>query len=531
MSLVGRAFYAGARAAARVVAEATSWYTPGGSGTGYGRHGGSWIKKSLAGWLTWPGGPEADITLNLGALRERSRDLYMGEPLAGGALKTIRTNEIGAGLRLNAQIDAKFLGLTDEQALEWEERVEREFALWADTTSCDIERRNTFGELQALARLSQLMSGDVFALVPSVARVGERYDLRVQLIEADRISDPNPKDLTKDILGGVEVDEHGAPVAYYIQDPHPGDRVVGDLRLVQMPTWTRVPAFGEVTGRRLVLHLMESERPGQRRGVPLLAPVIEHLKQLSRYSQAELTAAVVSGFFTAAITSETPATPLSTAIPPGQQVKEAVADENSYQLAPGAILGLAPGEKIETVNPGRPNAGFDPFVIAICRQIGAGIGLPYEILIQHFTSSYSASRAALLEAWKRFTVGRRWMVLNFCQPVYEAWLAEAVARGYIQAPGFFGGDPLVRQAWCGAEWNGPTQGQLDPVKEVDAAARRVEEGFSTRTRETAELTGGNFERFNRVREREERVRRAAGLASEANTNKSTKTAPAVEEAA
>ncbi len=57
-------------------------------------------------------------------------------------------------------------------------------------------------------------------------------------------------------------------------------------------------AYGKRTGRRNVLHLMCRERIDQRRGVPFLAPVIESLKQLGRYTDAELVAAVVSGMFT-----------------------------------------------------------------------------------------------------------------------------------------------------------------------------------------------------------------------------------------
>jgi lambda family phage portal protein len=476
--------------------------------SGYSQHGASRTKKSLVGWQTSTGGPDSDIVDNLETLRERSRDLCMGEGLAVGALRTIRTNEIGAGLKLNAQVDAKFLGLSDEQAMEWESTVEREFATWADSKACDASRRCTFSELQALARFSQLMSGDVFALLPSIERKGERYDLRVQLVEADRVCDPAFPPVDADILGGVEVGEHGEPVAYWIAKDHPGEQS-GLLRLVRATdSHARIPAFGPETGRPLVLHLMESDRPGQRRGVPLLAPVIEKLKQLSRYSEAELMAAVVSGFFTAAITTTTPQTPLGQVVPEDERVDSA--DENSYELGNGLLLGLAPGESMTSVNPARPNSGFDPFVIAVCRQIGAGIGVPYELLVMQFTASYSASRAALLEAWKRFSVGRAWMVSGFCQPIYVAWLEEAIVRGYVKAPGFFA-DPLTRAAWCGAEWIGPTQGQLDPTKEVEAAAQRVREGFSTRARETRELTGQDFWDQHRARAREEAARVADRL--------------------
>jgi lambda family phage portal protein len=475
---------------------------------GYGNHGASRTKKALAGWVTQAGGPDTDIVENLPLLRERCRDIVMDGGLGVGAVKTIRTNEIGLGLQLNATIDAKLLGLSTDEAQEWEDTVEREFALWAGTRMCDASRRCNFGELQALARLSQLVSGDVFALLPLVDR-GERYDLRVHLLEADRVSNPYIVPEGADVLEGVEVGRYGEPLAYWVSDRHPADTPTRNIRMLRALSWTRIPAFGAETGRPLVLHLMESERPGQRRGVPILAPVIEQLKQLTRYSHAELMAAVVSGMFTAAITSERPNPFPGQVTAPNQQAVES-APPQTFQLGNGTLLGLLPGEKLEAVNPGRPNAGFEPFVRAVCQQIGAGVGIPYELLMMQFTSSYSASRGALLEAWKRFKVGRSWLAAGFCQPVYEQWLEEAVARGFVAAPGFFS-DPLVRAAWCGAEWHGPTQGQLDPRAEVEAAATRVKEGFSTRTQETRELTGGDFWANEALRAREEAARLADGL--------------------
>lgn len=73
--------------------------------SGYGNYGASHTKKSLAGWLYGGGSAKEDIQDNLSTLRQRCRDLYMGVPLATGALKTCRTNVIGSGLRLKSQID------------------------------------------------------------------------------------------------------------------------------------------------------------------------------------------------------------------------------------------------------------------------------------------------------------------------------------------------------------------------------------------------------------------------------------------
>ena len=87
---------------------------------------------------------------------------------------------------------------------------------------------------------------------------------------------------------------------------------------------------------------------------------------------------------------------------------------------------------------------------------------------------------------------REWFVDDFCRPLYEVWLSEAVARGRILAPGFFF-DPAIRAAWLGSEWIGPSQGQLDPVKEIQAEALACENGFSTREQSTVKLNGGSYE--------------------------------------
>ncbi len=470
---------------------------------GYDQHGASVAKKILRGWRTQAGDPDDDIVRNLGKLRERSRDLWMGESLATGALKTIRTNVVGPGLVPNAMIRNDILGLTEDKKSEWERRVEELWAYWAGSTECDIRRMHTFGMLQGLAMLSVLMNGDAFVLLPMIPRDGSLFDLRVRLIESDRVGDPSPKPKDSDVLGGVEVDKNGCPRAYWIANRHPAGSGTGQIK------YERLEAFGKDSGRRNILHLIDPERIEQRRGVPVLAPVIGDLKQLSRYKEAELVAAVVSGYFTVFVKTPAPgAESLGEAIPLEDQVD--ADDATTIELGNGSVVGLAPGEDVTTASPSRPNSNFDSFVASICRQVGAALDLPYEVLIKHFSSSYSASRGALLEAWKFFKVRRAWLAAMKCQPIYEEFVTEAVARGYLEAPGFFD-DPLVRWAYTRADWHGPTQGQLDPLKEAKAAKIRVDEGFSTRARETAEMTGGDWEAFHAQRVKEERMRREAGF--------------------
>lgn len=465
---------------------------------GYEQGGASHQKKSMRGWIANALNPKDDIDRSLETLRGRSRDLYMNGPIGAAALKTARTNVIGSGLRLKSRIDAEVLGMSNEQADEWRGKVEKEFAIWAESKHSDAIKMNDFYDQQGVAFLGMLMNGDSFALFRNEKRTPWMpYGLRLHLIEADRISTPMSSNVIGDtvegkasngnrIISGVEVDQNGALVAYHIANSYATDYSTNQTR-----NWIRVEAYGSKTGSPNVLHLMDTERAEQRRGVPFLAPVIETLKQLTRYTEAELMASVIAGMFTVFIKSNGPTSdiPLGNLIGPEQQV--AASDPNAYEMGIGAINVLEPGEDVEIANPGRPNANFDPFVTALCRHIGAALEIPYELLLKSFQSSYSASRAALLEAWKMFRMRRQWTAKEFCQPVYEEWLAEAIALGRIHAPGFFN-DPAIRKAWVSAEWNGPAPGQLDPVKEVLASEKRIALGLSTHEREAIEINGSDF---------------------------------------
>lgn len=484
--------------------------------SGYSNYGASTTKKSLAGWLHGGGSHREDIEDNLVTLRQRSRDLYMGVPIANGAIKTMRTNVVGRGLYLKPVIDREALGMTPENAKALEKKIKREWKLWADSPDCDMERIDNFYELQQLAFLNWLMSGDCLAVLPVKKRINQPYDLRVQLIEADRLSSPDNFDtLDNKIIGGVEVDQSGEVVAYHISDHHPLSYGYTNIR------WQRVEAYGSKTGRRNILHLMNRERIGQRRGVPFLSPVIEALKQLGRYTDAELVAAVVSGLFAVFIEKGdgSDGDAIGSMIPEEEEVD--AADDTSIELAPGAVIELNEGEKAHDTNPGRPNGNFGDFVEAICRQIGASLEIPYELLMKCFNSSYSASRGALEEAWKMFRMYRDWLAKDFCQPIYEEWLAEAVAKGRISAPGFFS-DPVRHKAFCQAEWNGPARGMLNPVQEVSAAEKRVQNGFSTRSMETIEITGGDYyTNIEQLKHEEEKLKEVKEIANSTDKQPAT----------
>ena len=246
-------------------------------------------------------------------------------------------------------------------------------------------------------------------------------------------------------------------------------------------------------------------------------------------------AALVQSFFSAWIYTETNSGEMpfdevgSVVGPDGKNYAETAAvGENEYQMGPGTIAHLGPNEKITFGNPNIPTAGFENFVKTLSRLIGADLEVPYDVLIKEFNSSYSASRGALLEAWEGMKMRRAWFVDDFCQPVYEIWLAEAVALGRVKAPGFFN-DPLLKAAWSGARWIGPIQGQLDPLKEAKAAILLINRGIKTHEQVTRELGGGDWEANVEQVKRENELLRQAGCKDFASQQNETALLNAKEE--
>ncbi len=468
-----------------------------------GGYSGAQYSERLSRWSPGSGDADSNIVMDLRELRARSSDLIRNSPIAGGAIETQVAHVVGTGLAMKSAIDADALGLDEDEAEAWQANVEREFDLWASSTRCDAYEQQDFYELQDLALRSMLEKGDSFVLLASVSRDGWPFSLALQVIEADRVSNPTGAVDTPTQVQGIEKTEQGRPVAVHIADRHPNAWGAWS----RGATWSRVPIRG---GDRVnVIQLMRKKRPGQTRGVPELAPVIEPLKQLARYTEAEIAAAVVAGAFSVFVKMDPDAfSEIFDTDAQSQLVGSAKRWDGTVQ--PGAAVNLLPGESIETADASRPNPNFDPFVGAIMRQIGIGLNIPHEVLSKSFQSSYSAARAALLDAWRTFRIRRAWLAARLCQPVYEEWLADAVASGRIVAPGFFA-DPGIRRAWSRAGWTGDGPGAIDPSKEADAAGKRIDIGLTTLDEEIVAYDGGNWRQKHRQQKLERSEREEAGL--------------------
>jgi lambda family phage portal protein len=461
--------------------------------SGYGNYGASTQKNSLVGWLFGGGDADRDIGMNVQVLRERSRDAFMGIPLAAGAIETLDTNVIGEGLYPAPTIDGEVIGLNEEETRDLNKEVADKFGWWAnDPRECDWEAKHAFPTLLHVAFQSMLLSGDCPVLFPMKQRRGTMFDFRLRVLEADRVANPQfgSPSPGKNLFSGVELNDDGELLAYHITKQHPLSSLRGAIKTGET---VRVEPFGPQSGRRNMVLMIKPERPEQRRGVPILAVCLELLKQQGRYVDATVVGAVIQSYFTAFITSEFPDPTIFDSLLTEEQKKE-ILNLNPYnvQLGPGIVNFMRPGHAVNFSSPTQPQATFGEFTISVAKFIGAALGIPYEVLLKQYNASYSASRAALLDFWRRVRKYRALVIDELCQPVYEEWLTDAIMLGRIQRfPGGFD-DPLIKRAMLRCIWTGSSAGSLDPQKEVAAADQKVKCGFSTIERESAELNGSNY---------------------------------------
>jgi lambda family phage portal protein len=474
-----------------------------GYGYGYGWHdtshsGASYHRKQLSNWRPSQLPADIDLLPDLPTLVSRSRDLHRNNGVAAASLQTLQDNVAGTGLRLASWPDYRALGKTKEWAMEWSTNVEALWRTWASTTACDVANEMTFDTMTQLVFRSGVENGEAIALGMWMERPNTPYRTCIQLVESDRLSNPFgtppspawqstgtmgiPIGAGAAIIGGVEKDVFGKPIAYYIRK---APLWLGGWAVALSggpEEWERIPAETD-WGRKRVLHMHSKERIGQSRGRPILTPVIEQFRMLDSYQRTELQSAIVNALVAGVI--ETPVDPMTLIETMGGNANTYLENKNEYrvQLEGGSMIPLYPGDKMTPFMPARPAAQFSQFVEAISRQIGAALGLPYELALKDFSkTNYSSARAALLEAWRFFTVRRAWLAAYWAGPVYRLWLEEAINMGQVEAPDFY----EKKEYYWRSKWIGMGRGWIDPVKEAEAAQLRMQTMISTLENECAE---------------------------------------------
>lgn len=494
-----------------------------------GAHGIAWkgasvVTEALRAFYAPAGSADRDIADDLDVLRRRSRQLFQNNTFSRAMISSFDTNVVGTGIKARPNLMlSEMLGLTSEEAEKWANKTKVLFNLWATDKKCDAEKTNNFFQLQDLALKTALLGGDCFAL-SCFDKNFAPYGMNIKLLEGERVQNPLGQMNSDALAEGIEVDKNHAPLAYYF---------------TQKPVWSfddytdfvdsvRVPAF-DAFGNPNVVHVFTADRTDQRRGVPLLAPVICQLKQQERYQDAELMAAVISACFTAVLENNIPdeAEYLSGNVPEEERVDQTDSFGNaipgggahpSLEMKPGAVWSLAQGQKISSLNPQRPNVNYQPFVESIFAEAAAACGVSFEVVLRKFNNSYNAVRAALLESQKTFKKMSMNFVADFCKPIYEKWLANAVLLGIIDAPGFFD-DPIKRKLWSQCLWIGDAAFLLDPKKETEAIKMQIDEQLISRDMACAMINGGDYRTVAEGHANELALRKELGIGEPGSVSK------------
>lgn len=422
-------------------------------------------------------------------LQERSGDLYLNDWAARSVINCISNNTIGTGLVPQVRLPWRKLGISREQARDLESEMEWIWAEWCE--NCHAQRRLHFGDLQLTGFRSILGNGELLHLPVVRKETASRFALAIQDISPSRLATPVDLSNALNIRDGVELSEHGEPVAFWIATPEASLLPI-DLSALSSSEFTRVRA--RLAHRPNIFHLFFNESEEQVRGVSILSPGIKLFRHLSDAITHELYGQVASASLPMVVETGS-----ENAVMPDwvkqEHRKKGDEEEKVYytNLEAGMLLYLNEGEHLKTVESSRPSPNFLNFCTLVIRALAASTDMPYEAVMKDFSkTNYSSARAAMLEAWRVYSMYRSWFARNYCQPIFNMVMEEAYLREYFELPSTAPDFYEAQQLWCNATWIGPAKGYIDPIKEAQANISLNDAALKTRKEILAEQ-GADFE--------------------------------------
>lgn len=485
---------------------------------------GSSIHDQLATWAPALRSADADMLYEKPRLDARVRDMQRNDAYVAGGAATHKDSIVGEQYRLNAKPNSKILfGTLDEKwETEAQEEIETRFGFWAESSMCwpDAQRVNTLTDLVRLAVGTHVGGGEVLATA-EWNDDGRPFASNMMMIDADRLSTPDNYTYERNlrIRSGVERNARGAPIAYHIRNEHPND-VLLNYGYFGLPTWKRVKRFNS-WGRQQVLHIYESLRPDQTRGVASMVTALSEMRMLKHFRKTELQRAVIGATYAATMETDVPGE-AAAAMGAGQNsenpyveaIMQMLRMQATYQDASrnlhmeGAkIPVLMPNTHLKIQNPGAQSPLGEQFEASLLRHIATSLGVSYEQLSKDYTkTNYSSARASMGEALRGMLPKKRLVADGTANFIYRLWMEEAINYADLECfkrrnmPSFY--ESQNADAYCAASWIGAGQGQIDPLKETQAAILKIKNGLSTQEIEIAKMSGGDWRQTKRQNKRE-----------------------------
>jgi len=448
----------------------------------------------------WPGQTSGDSgTLpNIRISLDRTRDVVRNDPHATAALMRLVDMLVGHGWQCVPTPDARALGIDPKVARQLGRVIRSEFKLFSRDPRkfCDARRRLTFNGLLRLAARTFAVAGEATSAlkfdVERVERLGARYATCVAQVDPDRLCNPNNMSDTLKIRGGVEFETGGAPIAYHVRNGHIADYWAPVLAM----TWTRIERETP-WGRPVFIHAFEPEREDQTRAITPFAALLSRLRMIGKFADTELASATTNALFAAFVESDLPTEEIAERLAPGARGNSVRAsymdhlakyfEKNPVTLGGVRISVMPPNSKITMNGSPRQTTAFPAFQAAFLQSIASALGLSYEQLAMDWSkTNYSSARAALNEVWRAIRRLQAVFAEQYVAPIYLAFLEEAFDKGYVVAPAGAPDFWDMPEAWSQCRWIGPGRGYVDPVKEAEAAALRMEGLTSNLQNECAE---------------------------------------------
>lgn len=468
--------------------------------------GADFVNENLRKFGFSTGDANYDLNGDRDVLEGRSRMCYQNNTFAGAAVDTKCLNVVGTGLTAHPNVVAKYLGITDEQAKAWNDEMEDLFRTWAESKAADSSCELNFYQMQELILKTQSICGDVFALRCSHDLPDSAFLLCYKLLEGNRCKNPNGmNDIPGKLVMGVELSKGGKATAYHFtQTTNTSPANVFGI----YPT-VRVEASDEF-GIRNVIHVKSMDRPGQVRGIPWLAPIIPMIKDKGRLEKTTLLHNIIDALFTVFIKNtgseaaptflgniEGPerTTPDSCHIKMDNSGKPVPPPKPAIELGSANVIALGQNQEVQTAQHNSPGSTFVDYVHEVDLQMASRLNMSVEQVHKFWVGNYNSVRAALTEAKKAFDVCRENLIVDFCQPVYDAFLHECVMLGYIKCPGY--DNKLTRMRWHNVRWIGDAPVMLDPLKEMSAYKMGIDEQLYTRSEVSLAVNGSDY--FENVR--------------------------------